>query len=721
VTADLGGAAAREVHQQFTGDGNVFTGTGDVYVVRNEAVPLPDRAALRDLREKVRQFWVRGVLESSLHGKAMLALGKETMPDAVDHPWGRTLELPDGTKRSIDPKTPALRLYEDASRMLLVLGEPGSGKTTTLLELARDLIEQAERDESRPVPVVLNLATWGQAEREMGEWIAGELAGKYGAPRKLAKGWLERGGLVLLLDGLDEVAEERRAACVGAINEYLEKVGVPGMCMCTRLREYGELGTKVRLSGAVRVEPLTDVQVAEYVEAAGEKLVGFCEALHAEAALREMARSPLMLSIMSLAYEDAPVREVAMNALETAQARRAHAFRTYVRKMFERRGKAARSYGTQETVRWLHHLAKGMRERSQTVFLVEDLQPDLLSYRSLRTTYAIMSRASLGLLLVIPLYYPFKSYALLAGGSTGICIGIIDAARFISPRMLDVWTRSVPGRIAHVALYALLGCVSTAILSPMLPILKYDSGAYAAGGLALGIVFGLRNQPSGPSSDIRAVEALRWSWKGAARGSRYGFLGCAGIPALLIVLFTLLVLLTSSNTDRHIDGESVTMFLGSLASAIFLGIAGAIFGAIIGGVERYAVEAKSRVNQGILLSLRTGTIVFVVSEFVISLFFLGLHLTVTIGPSVLGALTVSLRDALYIAPAVALLYGGFDVIQHYILRLMLAVRGLLPLRLARFLDHCASLIFLQKVGGGYVFVHRLLLEHFAESPDDRGA
>ena len=30
-----------------------------------------------------------------------------------------------------------------------------------------------------------------------------------------------------------------------------------------------------------------------------------------------------------------------------------------------------------------------------------------------------------------------------------------------------------------------------------------------------------------------------------------------------------------------------------------------------------------------------------------------------------------------------------------------------------FLDYAARLVFLQKVGGGYIFIHRLLLEHFA--------
>lgn len=40
-----------------------------------------------------------------------------------------------------------------------------------------------------------------------------------------------------------------------------------------------------------------------------------------------------------------------------------------------------------------------------------------------------------------------------------------------------------------------------------------------------------------------------------------------------------------------------------------------------------------------------------------------------------------------------------------------------PLNYARFLDYCADRIFLRKVGGGYIFVHCLLLEHFAALTD----
>jgi hypothetical protein len=59
-------------------------------------------------------------------------------------------------------------------------------------------------------------------------------------------------------------------------------------------------------------------------------------------------------------------------------------------------------------------------------------------------------------------------------------------------------------------------------------------------------------------------------------------------------------------------------------------------------------------------------------------------------------------------------YGGFDVIGHVTLRILLWFQGQTPLNIPHFLDCAAERVFLQKVGGGYIFIHRLLLEHFAE-------
>ena len=60
--------------------------------------------------------------------------------------------------------------------------------------------------------------------------------------------------------------------------------------------------------------------------------------------------------------------------------------------------------------------------------------------------------------------------------------------------------------------------------------------------------------------------------------------------------------------------------------------------------------------------------------------------------------------------------GGSAVIKHYALRLILWLNGHKPFNLVRFLDYCARLILLKKVGGGYIFIHRMLLDYFADMP-----
>lgn len=62
--------------------------------------------------------------------------------------------------------------------------------------------------------------------------------------------------------------------------------------------------------------------------------------------------------------------------------------------------------------------------------------------------------------------------------------------------------------------------------------------------------------------------------------------------------------------------------------------------------------------------------------------------------------------------------GGRAYIQHIILRLFFYLSGYMPLNYVRFLDYCAERILLRKVGGGYIFIHRLLLEHFASLSEE---
>jgi hypothetical protein len=64
-------------------------------------------------------------------------------------------------------------------------------------------------------------------------------------------------------------------------------------------------------------------------------------------------------------------------------------------------------------------------------------------------------------------------------------------------------------------------------------------------------------------------------------------------------------------------------------------------------------------------------------------------------------------------------YGGDAVIRHYSLRWMLTRANILPYpfsdrRLVAFLDAMNDRILLRRVGGGWTFTHRYLLNYFAD-------
>jgi hypothetical protein len=62
---------------------------------------------------------------------------------------------------------------------------------------------------------------------------------------------------------------------------------------------------------------------------------------------------------------------------------------------------------------------------------------------------------------------------------------------------------------------------------------------------------------------------------------------------------------------------------------------------------------------------------------------------------------------------VGLKYGGAACIKHFTLRQMLHKKGRIPWNYAKFLDFASERLLMKKIGGGYVFFHRMLLEHFA--------
>ncbi len=300
--------------------------------------PIYDESehGLEILRRRVQKFWIESILDKSLFAKTLIDLDMTKETAAVDNPWSSVLERPGEAGQPIPAGRTIADLFDEEGSSLLILGEPGSGKTTTLLYLARALMERCVGDPSYQVPVVFNLSSWIKPGVTILDWLVNELSAKYQIPHKIGADWLRTSRLLPMFDGLDELVPERRALCIDAINAFTQETASVGMVVACRLKEYTDLPIRLALNAAVRLQPLTDVQVQTYLATGGDRLAAVQVALQRDSALRIDARCPLMLSLMMRAYQDVAVADVLAENGASAALRRKQLMDAFVTRMFRR-------------------------------------------------------------------------------------------------------------------------------------------------------------------------------------------------------------------------------------------------------------------------------------------------------------------------------------------------------------------------------------------------
>jgi hypothetical protein len=336
------------------------------------------------------------------------------------------------------------------------------------------------------------------------------------------------------------------------------------------------------------LEPLSSEEVSKYLAESGPKLAALREAVDTDTVLQELAQTPLMLSIMSLAFQGSVGDELATHKGDSAEERRKQIFGLYVEQMFRRKGTASLVFLKEKVIGWLSWLAGKMREHSQSVFLVEGLQPSWLGTRTKRVAYGTVVALSLGLIFAL-------IFALTGALKVWLMVGLIISVGV----ELGCWSESP---LRNGVTSGLIGGLITGLTCELIDVLTGGLSRRLSElicGLLFGLIAGLiARVGAGSLNNITLVETISWKWNQFWNGT---------IPGLIV---------------------------------------GLIFGLIV-GLDR----------------------------------------------------------------------GGSAVIKHYALRLTLWLNGYTPFRFIKFLDHCARLILLKKVGGGYIFIHRMLLEYFAELPD----
>ncbi|MFH8987592.1 NACHT domain-containing protein [Streptomyces sp. NPDC017940] len=158
---------------------------------------------------------------------------------------------------------------------LVVLGEPGAGKTVLLIRLLEDLCER--RTAGGLVPVLFSLASWDPAREELTDWLAEQLRRSHPALRApaagtgggLARALLDERRILPLLDGFDELPPALHPRALAAVNGALSaKQPVVLACRTDGYRAaLARSAGAVRLNGAAGIQllPLTAAQAAAYL------------------------------------------------------------------------------------------------------------------------------------------------------------------------------------------------------------------------------------------------------------------------------------------------------------------------------------------------------------------------------------------------------------------------------------------------------------------------
>lgn len=730
-------------------EGPIHTGSGNIILDEARTVMSANRLALLD---KVYRSWLEGVLKASLHGATFINLDKETVPDAIDHSWQDVIYRAGTTGKLLSTDPSIWELFNQLGQNLLILGEPGSGKTTMLLDLAREAHQAAIRDVRQPIPIYLNLSSWnGEA---LIDWLVTQLSQHYGTSEKIGRPWLEQEGsdakennqFILLLDGLDEVEPQLQKGCLTSINQFKEKGFGRYLAVACREQTYNDLRPlKLRLDGSIRLKPLTLTHIDAFLTdeslvAVAPKLEKLREDLQEHELLWELARKPLMLNIMVTVYQDGRMEN--LDQFNSVDALGRYLFEQYTHRMFRRKvRKDPQHFSEAETRKTLIWLAQNLTIHYQSIFLLENMQPDWLITQRQQKQYTLFSRIVTAILLGILFDGPMVGWitGLLGGGIVGLLINRPLPQQVTNknkqsriPEQTQTFLRMalvgglivgpLGGLVIGITIYLILRLFGTDSLPHGIVIgILLGIALTVIRGFVYGLIFGSSGRGQDIHEDIQRKEELVWSWDKAFTGFR------SRLGTRLIISFLV-----------SVSFSTAVFFLSNLVGAIIFGLVtflatqflyGFLF-SLIGGLRGDKTEVekadfpgaglqkvfKNAVTMGAAVGIFGGFCLGVTVALLIILIVgqvMNQWVVAIVSAALSGALT-AVTLGFTLGGVAALLFGGVDLIHHHSLRLLLRFHKTIPAyRITSTLDYAAERILLRKVGGGYIFIHRLLQEYFA--------
>jgi transcriptional regulator with XRE-family HTH domain len=795
----------------------------------------------RALLARVRKTWGEEEYHRLVKHGNLLTCDLAECPQALAHPRFR-LDQNVGSEPRLLPAGTSLSQVYHRTGEVLVLGERGAGKTTLLLELLRELLLQAEQQADAPIPVVFPLASWSGKHASLAEWLGEVLNKDYFLARQVAQLWVETDRLIVLLDGLDTVPEALRPGCIRAIDAYQNAHPEVPLVVCSQTEAYFAQPIRLRLSQAIQVQPLTKVQIHQYLDGACTE-PQLREALHEDQALLEMCANPFVLSLLVELANQGEIR-TAFAFTGSLEERRQQLLEVFLRRRHDPR--MVFPYSPSQTLRSLSWLARQMSVHHQAAFYLERMQPTWLPDRQAQQQYRLtVNRLMTGITAFVfsGLLACFREnfglpgrglfFWLGAGGSDRLlgwmapgigggmsgaislsllfalvtilvnCLG--DRKRSLTITAKDVRDACWIGLRWSLLSASVIGVLSSLVFSQeegftcmggavsglacggslglfggiligfqvsFLALLKHRhrllasegkkqrrsfslkarvlngllSGicgflgfaiiyAWQAGGVtSLGIGYGLiagvyfaalyhqgLEAGGGPEVGvtIQLAETVVWSWQAVRAHWQENLKKGVSLAGILFGCVVTMITCMSSLFYGLAYGVRYGLAFGTLAAGIS-GVTGWIMGVLTSGWSNEMLDERAfaRTNEGIRRARRNalfatclfGPIGGLTSGLTSALAF---ALGGVAGWPVLGA-GLALIFTLTCSYQIFMLYGGMALLEHYTLRWRLWRDGWLPWNGVAFCNHAVERAFLKRWGRGYMFLHSLLEEHFAE-------
>ncbi|MGB0562352.1 MAG: NACHT domain-containing protein, partial [Spirulinaceae cyanobacterium] len=211
---------------------------------------------------------------------------------------GSAQEEPEQEEKEKIERLPVLEgIRKYAAEHVLLMGRPGSGKSTALVRLLVEEARQALEKPSTPIPVLVELRYLDAAQPSVLERIAAFLLShNLALEADRCKAALAAGRLLLLVDGVNELPSE---AARRAIARFRQDYPQTPMVFTTRdIALGGDLGIAKKLE----MQPLSEAQMRQFVRAylpeQGEPMLR-----QLQGRLREVGQTPLLLWMLCQVFQ----------------------------------------------------------------------------------------------------------------------------------------------------------------------------------------------------------------------------------------------------------------------------------------------------------------------------------------------------------------------------------------------------------------------------------